>query len=134
MLTMNRDITFTVGPEVKAADAMTRAVAFVRRTLPMVLKGAADSDAITRSVLEVVTELVDITARHRHSADILGRVAFDGAHATISVGEMRGALPAPEEEPGLYLVGRLVDDLGQHQEDGGGYITWAAVPVSPSCW
>ncbi|MFJ9416637.1 hypothetical protein ACIRPT_20945 [Streptomyces sp. NPDC101227] len=126
---VNRDIAFAVGPHVEAADTMTRAAAFVRRTLPMLLKGEANVDTISRDVLAVVTELVDITARHRCSIDILGRVVFDGAHVTVSVGEMCGPLPAPDEEPGLYLVRRLADDLGQYCGDAGGYVIWASVPV-----
>lgn len=126
---MDREITFAVGPEVKPVDAMTRATGFARRTLPMLLKGVPAADAAGRDVLAVVTELVDITARHRYSTDVFGRIVFDGAHITVSVGEMRGTLPAPVNEPGLYLVRNVVDDLGQYRGDEGGYVTWASVPV-----
>ncbi|NEA53505.1 hypothetical protein G3I60_04890 [Streptomyces sp. SID13666] len=129
---MNREITFTLGPEVSPLDAMARTAAFVRRTLPMLLKGNPVADATSRDVLAVVTEITDITARHRCNADIIGRVVFDGAHITVSMGQMHRLLPAPEEEPGLYLVRRLVDDLGQYRGDEGGYTTWASVPVRSS--
>ncbi|MFD7334853.1 hypothetical protein ACFV98_02470 [Streptomyces violascens] len=131
-LTMDSDITFAIGPEAPPVEAVARAQAFARRTLPMLLKGESSADATSRDVLALVTELIDITARHRCSTDILGRIVFDGIHVIVSVGEMRGPLPAPEEEPGLYLVHRLVDDLGQYRGDEGGYTTWASVPIRSS--
>ncbi|MEN8652557.1 hypothetical protein ABCR94_18620 [Streptomyces sp. 21So2-11] len=73
---MDRDITFTIGPETKPIDAMKRAAAFVRRTLPMLLKGEQSAGVLSQDVLAVVTELVDITARHRCGTDVLGRVVF----------------------------------------------------------
>ncbi|MFI6686683.1 hypothetical protein [Streptomyces sp. NPDC050485] len=129
---MNSDITFAIGPSVAPADVVARATAFTRRMLPMLLDGEPTTETATREVLAVVTELVDITARRRCSTDVLGRIAFDGAHATVTVGQMRGPLPTPDEEPGLYLVHRLVDDLGQYRGDDGGYTTWASIPVRPS--
>ncbi|MCX4677692.1 hypothetical protein OG413_20685 [Streptomyces sp. NBC_01433] len=126
---MDRTITFAVGPEVKPADAHVRATAFVRRTLPMLLEGTPTADVVGRDVLAVVTELVDITARDRHSTDVFGSVVFDGTHVTVSVGNMHSTLPTPEEEPGLYLVRGLAEDLGQYRGDGGGFATWASVPV-----
>ncbi|MFH8465953.1 hypothetical protein [Streptomyces sp. NPDC017991] len=128
-LTMDRDITFTIGPETKPVDAMARAAAFARITLPMLLKDAPGTAAAASNAIKVLAELVDITARGRHSTDVLGRVAFDGAHITVSVGEMGGALPSPEEEPGLYLVRALTDDVGQYCGDEGGHVTWASVPL-----
>ncbi|MBT2399506.1 hypothetical protein [Streptomyces sp. ISL-100] len=128
-LTMDRDITFTIGPEAKPVDAMARATAFARRTLPMLLKDAPGTAVAAGSAIKVLAELVDITARDRHSTDVLGRVAFDGAHITVSVGEMSSSLPSPDEEPGLYLVRGLTDDIGQYGGDEGGHVTWASVPL-----
>ncbi|AKN68686.1 hypothetical protein QR97_01670 [Streptomyces sp. PBH53] len=128
-LAMGREITFSLGPDAAPAEAMERAAAFTRRTLPMLLKGAPAAQAASEDVISVVRELVDITARDRHSTDILGRIVYDGAHITVSVGEKQGVLPHPDVEPGLYLVRRLVDDIGQHRGDENGYVTWASVPV-----
>ncbi|WP_328333512.1 hypothetical protein [Streptomyces sp. NBC_00455] len=131
-LTMDRDITFAIGPEAKPVDAMARATAFARRTLPMLLKDAPGTVAVASNAIKVLAELVDITARDRHGTDVLGRVAFDGAHITVSVGEMSSSLPSPDEEPGLYLVCGLADDIGQYRSDEGGYTTWVSVPVHSS--
>ncbi|MFI1012573.1 hypothetical protein [Streptomyces sp. NPDC020965] len=128
-LALGREITFCLGPDVTPVDAMARGVAFARRTLPMLLKGSPAEQAISEDAISVVRELVDITARRRHSTDILGRIVADGAHLTVSVGEAQGPLPRPDVEPGLYLVRRLVDDIGQYRGDEGGYVTWASVPV-----
>ncbi|MCZ1014380.1 hypothetical protein [Streptomyces noursei] len=130
-LTMDRDITFIIGPEVKPADAMARATAFARRTLPMLLEGRPGAEAAASDAIKVLAELVDITARDRRSTDMLGRVAFDGVHLTVSVGEMHSPLPAPNDEPGLYLVRSLADDIGQYDGDEGGRITWASIPPRP---
>ncbi|RLU79933.1 hypothetical protein CTZ27_35880 [Streptomyces griseocarneus] len=128
-LVMSREITFCLGPGTAPTDAMERSAAFAHRTLPMLLKDAPAAQAASDDVISVVRELVDITARDRHGADILGRIVFDGTHITVSVGEKQGPLPQPDDEPGLYLVRRLVDDIGQYRGDNSGYVTWASVPV-----
>ncbi|MEU1355392.1 hypothetical protein ABZ410_16035 [Streptomyces cinnamoneus] len=128
-LAMSREITFCLGPGPAPAAAMERAAAFTRKTLPMLLKGAPAAQAASDDVISVVRELVDITGRDQHGEDILGRIVFDGTHVTVSVGEKQGPLPQPNDEPGLYLVRRLVDDIGQYRGDSAGYVTWASVPV-----
>ncbi|MFB6529897.1 hypothetical protein [Streptomyces sp. NPDC056399] len=129
-LVLGREAAFCMGPDVAPADAMERAVATVRRALPLLLKGAPAALAASEDVLSVVRELVDITARDRSSLDVVGRITFDGAHITISVGEKRYPLPSPEVEPGLYLVHRLADEVGQYRGDEGGHVVWAAVGAS----
>ncbi|MEU9699480.1 hypothetical protein [Streptomyces sp. NPDC047981] len=129
-LVLGREAVFCVGPDIAPVDAMERAVATVRRTLPLLLRGAPAALAAREDVLSVVRELVDITARDRSSIDILGRITFDGMHVTVSVGEKRDPLPAPEVEPGLYLVHRLADEVGQYRGDEDGYVVWAAVNAS----
>ncbi|MFJ4084995.1 hypothetical protein ACIP2Z_39380 [Streptomyces iakyrus] len=95
--------------------------------LPRLLEGVSDeTGAVVRAIL---TELVDVTARHGAGGDLVASVAYDGVHVTVSVGDMGRALPAPEEEPGLYLVHRLASDVGQYAGDQGGRVTWAAVPA-----
>ncbi|MFF0481882.1 hypothetical protein [Streptomyces sp. NPDC004435] len=126
-LVLGREAAFCVGPDVAPADAMERAVATARRALPLLLKGTPAALAASENVLSVVRELVDITARDRSSTDILGRITFDGAHVTVSVGEKRQPLPRPEVEPGLYLVNRIADEVGQYRGDENGYVVWAAV-------
>ncbi|MEU8540819.1 hypothetical protein AB0C52_12680 [Streptomyces sp. NPDC048717] len=128
-LALGREIAFSVGPDVAPIDAMERAVATVRRMLPMLLKEAPVALAVSEEVLAVTRELVDIAARDRSSVDILGRVTLDDAHITISVGEKRCPLPRPDVEPGLYLVHRLAEEVGQYRGDGNGYIMWAAVGI-----
>lgn len=126
-LVLDREIAFCVGPDVAPADAMERAVATVRRALPLLLKGVPSALAVSEDVLAVTRELVDVTARDRSSVDILGRVTFDGMHITVSVGEKREPLPSPEVEPGLFIVHRLADEVGQYRGDENGYVVWAAV-------
>lgn len=128
-LALDSNITFSVGPDAAPAQAMARGTAFARRTLPVLIGSASNTDAVRQDVLAVLTELVDITARYRASADVISRVAFDGVDVTVSVGEMGVALPPPEDEPGLYLVHRVADDVGQHEGFDGGYVTWAAIRV-----
>jgi hypothetical protein len=45
----------------------------------------------------------------------------------LSVGEMICPLPAPEDEPGLYLVHGVAAEVGQNIGDHGGRVTWAAI-------
>lgn len=126
---MDSSIDFTIGPAVTPVQAMSQATAMVGMTLPTFLTGLADPTAVCHAVESVLTELVDVTARHKASLDLVGRVAFDGSHVTVSIGDMDGPLPAPEQEPGLYLVHRLADEVGQYAGDLGGRVTWAAVAV-----
>ncbi|WP_143664396.1 hypothetical protein [Streptomyces sp. NRRL B-24572] len=128
-LALSREITVCLGPDKAPGVAMECAVTFARRTLPMLLEDSPAAQVVSEQVVAVVRELVDITARDRHGADLLGRIVFDGAHVTVSVGEKREPLPQPDEEPGLYLVRGLADDIGQYGGDEGGYVTWASIPV-----
>ncbi|MGV9509397.1 hypothetical protein ACWDQZ_27730 [Streptomyces tendae] len=120
-------LTFSVGPDVSPVAAMERASAMVAMALPRFLSGAPNADDVCAAAQAVLTELVDVTARHKASGHLVGRVAYDGAHVTVSVGDMGRTLPAPEEEPGLYLVHRVADEVGQYAGDMGGRVTWAAV-------
>ncbi|GBQ04315.1 hypothetical protein SSP531S_58090 [Streptomyces spongiicola] len=122
-------IEFRLGPEHTPVQSMRRARAFVAKVLPALLAGAPSAKAIEEATLAVLAELVDITARHRAGIDLSGRVSYDGEHVLIAVGDMDQALPAPEEEPGLFIVRRLVDDVGQYRSDDDGYATWASIPV-----
>ncbi|MGW2550016.1 hypothetical protein [Streptomyces sp. NPDC001635] len=118
---------FTIGPEASPVEAMEQACAMAALSLPRFLSGLPGADDTCARVQSVLTELVDITARHKAGIDLVGRVAFDGAHITVSVGDMDCPLPAPEEEPGLYLVHRVAHEVGQYAGDMGGRVTWAAV-------
>lgn len=122
-------ISFSIGPEASPAQAVENANAMVAMTLPRFLAGAPRAAETCTAAQAVLTELVDVTARHKAGQDLVGRVAFDGAHVTISIGDMAGPLPAPEEEPGLYLVHRMAEEVGQYAGDMGGKVTWAAVAV-----
>ncbi|MFJ4988706.1 hypothetical protein ACIP9H_33515 [Streptomyces sp. NPDC088732] len=122
-------ISLTIGPEWTPVQAMEQAVAMVAMSLPTFLDELPDRDDVCADVQAVLRELVDVTARHKASVDLVAEVVFDGAHVTVSVRDMDCDLPAPEEEPGLYLVHRLAEDVGQYPGDNGGRITWAAVPV-----
>lgn len=127
---MDSFIDFTIGPESTPVEAMSRATAMVGMSLPTFLAEVPGADQVCTRVQAVLTELVDITARHKAGRDLVGRVAFDGTHVTVSVGDMDIPLPAPEEEPGLYLVhGIAGKDVGQYAGDHGGRVTWAAVAV-----
>lgn len=108
---------------------MEQAGAMVTMSLPRFLKGTPGAEETCAAVQAVVTELVDVTARHKAGTDLVGSVAFDGSHVTVSVGDMDCELPAPEEEPGLYLVHRVAAEVGQYAGDHGGRVTWAAVPA-----
>ncbi|MEU1592741.1 hypothetical protein ABZ468_07740 [Streptomyces sp. NPDC005708] len=120
---------FTIGPEASPVEAMEQACAMVALSLPRFLEGVPGAGDVCAAVQAVLTELVDVTARHKAGLDLVGRVAFDGAHVMVSVGDMDGPLPAPEVEPGLYLVHRVASEVGQYAGDMGGRITWAAVEV-----
>ncbi len=87
---------------------MRRSRRFAAMVLPALLGEMSEAAAVAESVLGVLTELVDVTARHRASVDLAGRISCDGVHVLLTVGEMDRPLPDPEVEPGLYLVHRLV--------------------------
>lgn len=126
---MDNSIEFRLGPEHAPVQSMRRARRFVARVLPALLAGAPHAEAVKETTLAVLTELVDVTARHRASVDLSGRVSYDGDHVLITVGEMDRPLPAPEEEPGLFLVHRLTDDVGQYRGAEAGNVTWVSVPL-----
>ncbi|MEE1764451.1 hypothetical protein [Streptomyces sp. SP18BB07] len=124
---MESSIDFTIGPEASPAEAMERAGAMVGLSLPRFLKGVWGAERACAAAQAVLAELVDVTARHKAGIDLVGRVAFDGLHVTVSVGDMLGPLPDPETEPGLYVVHRLASVVGQYDGYQGGRVTWASV-------
>lgn len=121
-------LEFRIGPERTPAEAERRSHRFAALALPALLRTPLHRDT-PQAVLAVLTELVDITARHRASLDLAGRISYDGDHVLITVSAMDKPLPPPEEEPGLYSVHRYADDYGQHSADECGYATWASVPI-----
>jgi hypothetical protein len=120
-------VDFVIGPEATPVEAMEQAGAVVTMSLPRFLEGMPGAEKTCADVQAVLTELVDVTARHKAGTDMVCAVAFDGAHVTVSVGDMGRTLPAPEEEPGLYLVRRVASEVGQYAGDLGGRVTWAAI-------
>lgn len=126
---VENSIEFRLGPECTPVQSLRRARGFVAKVLPALLSGAPNVKVVEEATLAVLTELVDVTARHRVSIDLSGRVSYDGGHVLITVGEMDQTLPSSEEEPGLYIVHRLTDEIGQYRGDEAGYATWASVPV-----
>ncbi|MFI7415254.1 hypothetical protein ACIBU0_42140 [Streptomyces sp. NPDC049627] len=130
LLGVENSVDFTIDdPDVPPAEAMERATAAATLALPRLLEGATHATRTSDDVRAVLQELVDVTARHSTGAGLVARIAYDGAHVTVSVGDMAGTLPAPEEEPGLYLVYRLASEVGQYDGDHGGRVTWAALPA-----
>ncbi|MFZ3557115.1 hypothetical protein [Streptomyces sp. BH055] len=130
VLGAENSLDFRIGPECAPSRAMHRATRFAAMVLPALLAKAPNAQAVTDAALQVLGELVDITARHRVSLDVAGRISYDGDHVLITVEEMDQPLPAPEVEPGLYLVHRLADERGQYRGETGGFTIWASVPVS----
>jgi hypothetical protein len=124
---VENSVDFVIGPEVSPVQAMKQARALAALALPRMLEGAHDVTMISADVQAVLGELVDVTARHTLGAGLLARIAYDGWHVMVTVGEMICALPAPEDEPGLYLVHRTADKVGQYVGDRGGRVTWAAI-------
>lgn len=129
VLGAENSLEFRIGPEHQPVETVRRSHGFAAMVLPALLAGRADAVPVADSVLAVLTELVDVTARNRASIDLAGRVSYDGDHVLLTVGEMDCPLPAPEEEPGLYVVHRLVDHVGQYRSDDEGFVTWASLPV-----
>lgn len=126
---VENSVEFRIGPGCTPAQSVRRACAFVEKVLPALLVATPNDRPLAEAVLSVLTELVDITARHRADIDLGGRVSCDRDHVLITVGEMDRPLPGPHAEPGLFLVHRLVDDIGQYCGEGNGYATWASIPV-----
>ncbi|MFE3139719.1 hypothetical protein [Streptomyces scopuliridis] len=131
LLSTQTSLDMRTGPQHSSAEALKRVNATARRMMPRLLVDAPEADVLTNTVLSVLTELVDVTTRHQASVDLAGRIAYDGSHVLLTVGEMNRPLPESEEEPGLFLVHRLVDDVGQYRGDEDGYVTWVSVPVRP---
>ncbi|MFB8120612.1 hypothetical protein ACFQ6U_13490 [Streptomyces sp. NPDC056465] len=130
LLGVESSVDFAIGPEASPIEAMERAGAMAALSLPTFLAGVAGAEETSGAVQAVLTELVDVTARHKAGLDLVARLVFDGTHVTVSVGDMDCPLPAPEEEPGLYLVHRMASDVGQYAGDNGGRVTWAAVTAA----
>ncbi|MCG8971856.1 hypothetical protein [Streptomyces sp. CL12-4] len=122
-------IDFVIDPEASPVQAMEQAGAMAALALPSMLEGAPDPIRLCADVRALLVELVDVTARHRATPMLVARMSYDGAHVTVSVGEMDRPLPVPEEEPGLYLVHGIASEVGQYAGDHGGRVTWAAVSV-----
>ncbi|MFE0058726.1 hypothetical protein [Streptomyces sp. NPDC059003] len=122
-------LEFRVGPERSPAQVVHSSRRFATMVLPALLGELPQAETLAQQVLAVLTELVDVTARHRGSVDLGGRISRDEGHVLVTVGEMGRPLPDPGEEPGLFLVQRLVDDIGQYRGEEGGYTTWASVPA-----
>ncbi|MFJ7054659.1 hypothetical protein ACIQU7_23410 [Streptomyces albidoflavus] len=118
-------LSLVIGPELTPVKAIEQAAA----TLDMLLAEMLTADAF-QAVRAVAVELVDLAARYAGSEDLTLAVDIDAAYATVTAGEMRCPLPAPDEEPGLYLVQRTATAVMQHRGAGGGFVTWAAVPIS----
>ncbi|WP_370418929.1 hypothetical protein AB8O64_10755 [Streptomyces sp. QH1-20] len=129
ILSTPNSLEFRVGPERSPAQTVHRSHRFASMMLPALLGELSQAAAVAEQVLAVLTELVDITARHRASVDLSGRISCDGSHVLLTIGEADRPLPTPEDEPGLFLVHRLTDDLGQYRGDEGGHVTWTSVPV-----
>lgn len=127
LLGVESSITFSIGPETSPVEAMKQAEATVAMMLPRFLAEVPGAKDVCAAAQAVLVELVDVTARHKAGSDLVGKVAYDGDHVTVSVGDMDCSLPAPEEEPGLYLVHRAAVEVGQYAGDHGGRVTWAAV-------
>ncbi|QFG13289.1 hypothetical protein SEA_GILGAMESH_97 [Streptomyces phage Gilgamesh] len=130
LVSVENSVDFVIGPEVPSVAAMERADTVASLALPRMLEDVPDAARICAEVQAVLIELVDVTARYRADGPLVGRIAHDAGHITVSVGDMARVLPAPEEEPGLYLVHRLASEIGQYEGDHGGRVTWAAVPCS----
>ncbi|CAM5234638.1 hypothetical protein [Streptomyces griseomycini] len=122
-------VHFTIGPEASPTEAVDSISASAALVLPRLLHGAPEAAEKHAMVQDVLTELVDITARHKASLDLVVHITYDGEHILVSAGDMDRPLPAPEEEPGLYLVNRIATEISQHAGDNGGRITWAAIDV-----
>lgn len=120
-------LDFVINREVSPAEAVEQSTLVAEMALPAFFEGRGNAAPLTANVVAVLTELVDVTARHKPDIDLVCRVSFDGQHVTVSVGDMGRTLPPPEEEPGLYLVHRIADQVGQYDGFHGGRVTWAAV-------
>lgn len=81
VLGVANSLAFRVGPERDPAEVMCRSHRFAAVVLPALLGELPEAAAVAESVLAVLTELVDVIARHRASVDLAGRISFDaGAH------------------------------------------------------
>ncbi|MFJ2745280.1 hypothetical protein ACIO3O_37110 [Streptomyces sp. NPDC087440] len=109
--------------------AAERCSAFARTVLGPFLGDHPDPGPLVDNVVAVITELVDVASRTTRRSTIVCVVEFDGSHFMVSVEEIHGRLPHPQDEPGLYLVHRVADEVGQHLGDHGGTVIWASVPV-----
>jgi hypothetical protein len=122
-------VDFVIGPQATPVQAMEQAAAMVALALPRFLEGVPGADQACAAAQAVLTELVDITARHKAGLDLVGRVSFDGMYVTVSVGDMACPLPFAMAEPGLFTVHRIATAVQQHTGTMGGRVTWAAIPV-----
>lgn len=128
LLGMESSITFSIGPEVSPTEAMKQADAMAAMMLPRFLADVPDGKDICAAAQAVLMELVDVTARHKAGSDLVGKVAFDREHVTVSVGDMDCSFPA----------GRGAGPVpgAPHRREGGAVrrrpqrrVTWAAVPA-----
>lgn len=126
---VENSVDFVIDAGVSPVQAMEQARALAALALPRMLEGSRDVAGISADVQAVLGELVDVTARYTIGSGLVARIAYDGSHVMLTVGEMVCALPAPEEEPGLYLVHGRAAEVGQYAGDHGGRVTWASVPA-----
>lgn len=124
LLGVSNSVDFVIGSYASPLEAIEKSRDLAAFTLPRLLGKATGA---RQQASDVLTELVDLTARYPASAGLLGRLEYDGSHVMVSVGDMGRTLPTPEEEPGLYLVNRVAADIGQYTGDRGGLVTWAAI-------
>ncbi|MFB6629923.1 hypothetical protein ACFCWY_08515 [Streptomyces sp. NPDC056362] len=133
MTANDNSVDFAIGRDVASAEAIEQARKLAAFMLPGLVNGAPDEARLCAAVTDVLIELVDLTARYPASGGLVGQLSYDESHVMVSVGDMGRALPSVEEEPGLHLVYRLVEDagadIGQHVGDRGGWVTWVAVAV-----
>lgn len=127
LLGTSKSVQFSISAKTTPAEAIQKAAAMAALALPDFLGALPNADQLGKDVQGVLTELVDITARHQAGSDLIGEIKYDGTHVTVCVGDMACSLPPPEEEPGLYLVRRVAVDMGQYAGDLGGRVTWAAI-------
>jgi hypothetical protein len=109
-------------------DAAPRCAAFARNVLRAFTTGLQNADEAVSSALAAAYELADTAARRAWGEAFNADLTYDGQHVMISVGDIH-PIDNCENEPGLFLVKRVADDVGEHSGEYGGSIIWASIPV-----